>query len=252
MDRIATDCDVVVCQFLTLGDLLAFRSCSRAQLLRYGPARGGLWELASPTADQVIIQIRTNPVAHIELLNSVYPHIISQIDVLLEVGHSCVRGRTAMAQWLVTRFDLTTVDFRQYDNAALRDACMHGHLATAQWLVNHFHLTANDARADNNGVLRFACEGGHLLIAQWLTKHFGLTAADARAKCNFALRYACANGHLAVAQWLASRFHLTKDDARSMNNYALRNACARGHRAVIDWLMTRFSITLRSSSNNLG
>jgi hypothetical protein len=204
------------------------------------------------------------------------------VDVRAAFRGSCENGHLAVAQWLVSAFNLTANDARAGRNRALRYSCMNGHLAVAQWLVSTFNLTADDAQALGNypfvytcmhghmavvqwlatllnftadnarEVVRYAlgcsCENGHLAVAQWLASTFSLTAADVRADCNnHSLRWSCEKGRLAVAQWLVSTFNLTADDARANNNFALRGSCQNGHLAVAQWLVSTFNLTARDA-----
>ncbi len=255
--RTPADCDPLVFQFSTLGDLLAARSCSHATRRRYDPARAPLtwWNVCPPVAD-LMTYIGAAPLEVAKVLVSTY--MISTMDVreYAVLGKMCERGDLDAARWIAGLFKLDAHD----GSHALHAACAHGHLAVAMWLVDRFDLTSIHAcppraflvrsRTESTTVslgayytLQCACWNGHLAVVQWFVDRFYISEDEIRADSNYALRYACYGGHLAVVQWLVSRFDLTADDIRVYNNWALSFACNNGHLTLVKWLVRHFGLT---------
>jgi ankyrin repeat protein len=240
MDRIATDCDVLIYQCLTIRELLAVRGCSRALVARYGPARDTLWEAVRPTRERLLDQLSASPLALVKLLDAAYDFTTDQRGLLPAFRLVCARGRTLTAQWLADRARMAhrspTI------TGALGCACANGHLRTAQWLTGRFGLTAKDARAFGNHALNRASRGGFAPVVEWLVETFELTAQDAAIQspcCMYLdtpLQNALMNGHTALAQYLVGRLEIPADMKGVHWRESLRGACKNGHMATAGWL----------------
>jgi len=200
MDSLPCDCGSLVFRFLTLGDLLATRACSRALRNWYDPGRA--------------------------------PHVWRAVRPAMQLVPSGASEQCALL--LLQAYRSTPAEL--YERGLFVDMCRRGYLMAAQWLTEHYELTAIDIRLDDNRALRGACQYGQTEMAQWLTECFGLVPADARALDNWALRYACGCGHLATAQWLVGRFKLTAKDARARDSWAMDWVRSAGSAEMVLWL----------------
>ncbi len=248
MDRIATDCDVLIYQCLTIRELLAVRGCSRALVARYGPARDTLWEAVRPTRERLLDQLSASPLALVKLLDAAYDFTTDRAGMPAAFRLVCARGRTLTAQWLADRARMARRS--PTTTGALGCACANGHLRTAQWLTGRFGLTTADARSLGNHALNGAYLRGFAPVVEWLVETFELTAQDAAVELGYGallgapLWNACANGHIAIAQYLVKRLKVTA--TYTHQSRALHVACRNGHLAIVQWLTSTRLARLRT------
>lgn len=269
------DCDLVIFRFLTIADLLAVRSCSRALRRRHDPERArGVWPLVRPAQLRVGTNVRLLHAAYnftsddIQC-NEVFRNVIAAGDrplaewLLASFGCAidradnydgairiaCENGRLDLVQWLASLFEYRTdcdglFVGHGYQIDVLFLACVFSHVHVARWLVSHFNI-----RRYPNATwtaLR-AYRAGHQRVAEWLFDQFGPPVTAQLFSFGEPLCDACMAGDLRTLRFLTTHFTLTATDARRRFNGALRNACARGHLEVAMWLTDQFKLTAKDA-----
>ncbi len=268
MRAIPTDCASLIFQFLSLYELLALRSCSRALLKRHSPSTSLVaWKLVHPTTKRLGAQVLSG-LASAKLMWSAYAFSDDHVRIWNVLQVACGRGDLSMARWLAARFRLahceidtlraactrgdlpmvqwlaTRFDFpakaicRRIYNAPLECACVNGHLRVAQWLVRRYGSRQCHYMA---GLLGPICVQKHFTVARWVAQHFRITTAEVRA--NRILEWACEYGGLTTAQWVVGRFELTSDDARANNAGALCAAVRGDDLDTAQWFVQYFGFT---------